>query len=63
LEAENFEEAAELYERGTEYVIIENMLTADKVADYLELYIQDPQIFKEEVQDDIESIHWGGRNG
>jgi len=44
-------------------VIIENMLTADKVADYLELYIQDPQIFKEEVQDDIESIHWGGRNG
>lgn len=63
LEAQTFEEAAELYERGAEYVIIENMVTADKVADYLDLYIEDPEVFKEEVEDDLESIHWGGRNG
>lgn len=63
LEATSFEDAAKLYEMGAEYVIIENKVTADKVADYLELYIKDPEIFKEEVQDDLESIHWGGRNG
>lgn len=63
LEANSFEEAAELYERGAEYVMIENIVTADKMSDYLELYIEDPEIFREEVQDDLETIHWGGRNG
>jgi Kef-type K+ transport system membrane component KefB len=61
LEASNFEEAAELYERGAEYVMIENIVSADKMSDYLELYIEDPEIFREEVQDDLETIHWGGR--
>ncbi|MFQ3275307.1 MAG: Kef-type K+ transport system membrane component KefB [Candidatus Nanohaloarchaea archaeon] len=61
LEASNFEEAAELYERGAEYVMIENIVSADKMSDYLELYIEDPEIFREEIQDDLETIHWGGR--
>jgi Kef-type K+ transport system membrane component KefB len=61
LEASDFEEAAELYERGAEYVMIENIVSADKMSDYLELYIEDPEVFEEEVQDDLETIHWGGR--
>lgn len=60
LEAESFDEAAELYDQGAEYVMIENILTADKMADYLELYIEDPEVFKEEVQNDLETIYWGG---
>jgi Kef-type K+ transport system membrane component KefB len=62
LEASNFKEAAELYERGAEYVMIENIVSADKMSDYLELYIEDPEIFREEVSDDLETIHWGGRD-
>lgn len=62
LEASDFEEAAELYERGAEYIMIENIVTADKMADYLELFIEDPELFEEEVQDDLETIHWGGRD-
>ena len=41
--------------------MIENIVSADKMSDYLELYIEDPEIFREEVQDDLETIHWGGR--
>lgn len=63
LEAEDFEQAAELYERGAEYVIIENIVTADKVADYVELYVEDPELFEEEIEDDLETIYWGGRSG
>lgn len=62
LEAKNFEDAAELYERGAEYAMIENVITADKMSDYLELYIEDPELFHEEIRDDLETIHWGGRN-
>ncbi|MFT4893132.1 MAG: Kef-type K+ transport system membrane component KefB [Candidatus Nanohaloarchaea archaeon] len=63
LEAESFEEAAELYDRGAEYVMIENIVTADKISDYLELYIKDPMLFKEEMDDDLEAIYWGDRSG
>lgn len=62
LEADGFKEAGELYERGADYVIIENVVTAEKMADYLELYIDDPELFREEVEDDLETIYWGGRN-
>lgn len=61
LEAESFKDAAELYDRGAEYVMVENILTGDKMADYIELYIEDPEVFKEEVQNDLETIYWGGR--
>ena len=62
LEAESFEDAAELYDRGAEYVMIENVVTADKMADYLELYVEDPEVFQEEIQDDLEAIYWGDRD-
>lgn len=61
LEAGSFQEAAEFYDRGAEYVVIENIVTADKMSDYLELYLEDPELFREEIEDDLETIHWGGR--
>ncbi len=63
LEAKRFEDAAEFYERGAEYVMIEDAITAEKVSEYLELYIEDPGIFKEEVENDIETFLWGGKRG
>jgi len=61
LEAKNFEQAAELYDQGADYIMIENVLTADKIADYLELYIKDPSLFQEEIKDDLEAVYWGDR--
>jgi len=63
LEADSFEDTAELYEKNADYVIIENIVTGDKMADYLELYLEDPNLFQEEIDGDLETIHWGGRNG
>ncbi|PSH00147.1 MAG: potassium transporter Kef, partial [Nanohaloarchaea archaeon SW_4_43_9] len=63
LEADGFEDAAELYEKNADYVMIENIITGDKMADYLDLYLEDPNLFQEEIEDDLETIHWGGRNG
>ena len=61
LSAENFENAAELYDRGADYVITQNIVTAERLGDYLELYVQDPELFKEEIQDDLQTIYWGDR--
>jgi len=33
------------------------------MADYLELYLEDPNLFQEEIEDELETIHWGGRDG
>lgn len=63
LESESFKKAAELYDLGADYVMIENLVTADKMADYLKLFIEDPEVFKEEIEEDLERIHWGGRSG
>lgn len=62
LEAKSFKDAAELYDRGAEYVMIENIVTADKLSDYLELYIKDPILFKKEIEGDLEAIYWGDRS-
>lgn len=63
LRATDFEDAAELYEMGAHYVIIENMVAAEQVSDYIELWLDDPELFAEEVESDLEKLHWGGRNG
>lgn len=63
LRGTDFEDAAELYEMGAHYVIIENMVAAEQVSDYLELWLEDRELFLEEVESDLEKLHWGGRNG
>ncbi|MCJ7450736.1 MAG: cation:proton antiporter, partial [Candidatus Nanohaloarchaeota archaeon QJJ-9] len=62
LEAESFENAAGFYERGADFVMIENLITAEKMKDYLQMYLEDPGVFQEEVEEDLEAIYWGGRS-
>jgi len=63
LKAEDFEEAGELYEMGAHYVVIENVISADQISDYIELLLEERDLFLEEIESDLEKIHWGGRDG
>lgn len=59
--AEDMERAAELYEMNAHYVIQKNVLTGDKMSEYVKLYLEDRDLFLEEVEQDIERIKWGGK--
>jgi len=52
----SFTEASEFYELGADYVILENLLAGNRVGEYLELYLEDKELFEEEVKDEIENI-------
>ncbi len=58
VKAKRFEEAAELYEEGSNYVILKTEVAADQMAEYLEAYLQDPKLFNSEVKEDIQRIKW-----
>ena len=55
-EAERIEDAYRLYEAGAAYVVMTPHLTAEKLSDYLELYVTDRAAFEEQIRDDIEWI-------
>jgi len=55
------EEAAELYDLGADYVIIKHLLSAEKSSELLELYLEDRELFEEEVEVYLNRLHWGGR--
>ena len=61
LQASNDEEALELYELGAHYVIMENVLTAEQLNNYLELYLEDRNTFNKEIEAEIEKIRWYNR--
>ncbi|MFB6292131.1 MAG: cation:proton antiporter [Candidatus Nanohaloarchaea archaeon] len=61
VKTDKIEDAAELYELGAHYVIIKNILTADKMEEYLKLYLEDRELFQEEVSQEKHNIRWGGR--
>ncbi len=63
VKADSMKGAAELYELGAHYVIIKNVLTADKMEEYLKLYLEDKDLFHEEIRDEKDNIRWGGRRG
>lgn len=54
--SDNFEDATEFYDLGADYVIIENILAGNRVGEYLELYLEDKELFEEEVKDELEHI-------
>lgn len=56
LEADSFEDATELYDLGADYVILENVLAADRIAEYIELYLEDRELFKEEIGSELDKI-------
>ncbi|MFB6204050.1 MAG: cation:proton antiporter [Candidatus Nanohaloarchaea archaeon] len=60
--AESMAQAAELYDMGAHYVIQKNVLTGDKMSEYVKLYLEDRDLFLEEVERDVERIEWGGNS-
>lgn len=61
IETKSSELAADYYGLGADYIIRENELTAEKIKDYLELFIENPPEFIEEIEKDRESLLWGGK--
>lgn len=61
LKAKSDEEALELYELGAHYVIRENILTAEKLSNYIKLYLEDKDSFEREVEAEKEKIRWYNR--
>ena len=62
VKASNLDEAAELYDLGAHYVIQKNELVGEKMGEYVKLYLEDEQLFHEEVEKDKERIEWGDRS-
>lgn len=60
LKSDDLERAGELYELGAHYVIVKNILTGEKMGDYIELYLEDRELFMEEVKSDNNKIIYGG---
>lgn len=58
--ASDIESAAELYEEGAHYVIRENVLAGEKMQEYIELYLDDRDLFLEEVEPEKRKILYGG---
>ena len=54
--ATRLEEASEFYDMGADYVIIENILAGNRVGEYLELYLEDEELFHREIKSELEHI-------
>jgi len=61
LRAKNREEAAEIYDLGANFVILKRMFAADKMKEYIQAFLESPEIFEEKIQGDKEIIDWEGR--
>ena len=62
VKASNLDEAAELYDLGAHYVIQKNELVGEKMGEYVKLFLEDEELFHEEVEKDRERIKWGDRS-
>ena len=56
VKADSIEEAVDLYDMGADYVIVKNLLTGNRLSEYLELYLEDEELFEEEVEAELEQI-------
>lgn len=62
VKGDSLEDAAELYDLGAHYVIQKNELVGEKMGEYVKLYLEDEELFHEEVEKDKERIEWGDRS-
>ena len=56
VKSNDFEEASEFYDVGADYVILENVLAGNRVGEYLELYLEDRELFKKEIKSELNHI-------
>ena len=52
----DFEVASELYDLGADYVILENLLASDRISEYLEIYLEDRELFLKEIDGEMDDI-------
>lgn len=62
VKAPDIESAAEFYEEGAHYVTIKNLLSSEKLGEYLKLYLEDRELFQEEIKGELEAMRWGDRD-
>ncbi len=61
LSTDSFEKAAELYERGADYVIMENKIAGEEVAELLKEFAEGNKLFDEKIEENLERIYWRDR--
>ncbi|MFP4116532.1 MAG: cation:proton antiporter [Candidatus Aenigmatarchaeota archaeon] len=61
LRAKDREEAAELYDLGADFVIIKRMLSAEKMTEYIEAFLEDTDTFDDMIEGDKQIIDWEAR--
>jgi Kef-type K+ transport system membrane component KefB len=54
--AKNFNTASEFYDLGADYVILENILAGNRIGEYLELYLEDRNLFLKETKTELNKI-------
>ena len=54
--ADSTDDASELYDLGADYVILENMLAGNRLREYIEIYLEDRDLFKEEIKSEMEHL-------
>jgi Kef-type K+ transport system membrane component KefB len=54
--ADSFEDASEFYDMGADYVMIETLLAGNRISEYLELYLEDRELFLEEAEAELQHI-------
>lgn len=59
LEAQTTEQARELYELGAHYVMVSPQLAADRLYEYLDLYLEDRDQFASKIQSEVEFLSQG----
>ena len=56
VKANNFEDASEFYDLGADYVMIENILAGNRISEYIEIYLEDKEVFKQEINSELQHI-------
>jgi len=56
VEAESVDDARELYDRGAHYVVVSTQLAAERLAEHLAAYLEDPEAFEAAIAHEIELL-------
>lgn len=58
VKATNFEDAAELYDLGAHFVILENTIAGEKTSEYIQIFLEDKKVLDEEIEEEKQRIYW-----
>ncbi len=61
LRAKDRDDAAGVYDMGADFAIIKRMLSAEKMTEYIESFLEDPELFEKAVEGDKQIIDWEAR--